>query len=1055
MAKNIFELFGEIGVKNGKAIAAIDETVNSAQRASISLGKKFSTVGKSFEKIGGKMQKVGKAATIGITTGLVGIGTSMAKTAFKFLQLKEDAKVGFEALLGGADKAKKMMDDLYKYALKTPFPYDSYLTTGKTLVAMGVEAKNVVPYLDAVTNAAIATGKGKEGLENLSGALGKMVAKGKISLETIQQFTEAGIPVVKILANELHTTDDAIYKMMSQGKLLTKDTLPKLIKGMQEGTNGAEGMTAAYGALAEEVKGTLRGSLDSLHSAWRNISIKMLDAEHAYPAITKMIRNITALILQIPPIFEKWSVLITPTIDKINKKLEAFNKKLQDILSSKDAEAKLDAIRKKIVFFLTLGPKMYALGTAIKVAGKALSWYGDQVTNNTKIYKLLSGNIKSLKERYLDFAKTINTIRNNLSSAFADIKAGFLELGKAIKVTLEPITNGINKLKALLMPFFEKLKQKIIELLDVLKGYIEQFISYIHDKLSKVISAIVNAFNTVKDKIIGAFEAIKSAVIRAKDVIVRHAIAIKDKILDMIPEGFKNVVARFRAGVTKMIDKLAEFGVVALGKAQDRFHRFSEHTKKAFGLFGSGISKATQGIGKFVKSGALIGGVAVAGVLMLAKSGINIEAETNKILTMFKNFLLQLPQQITTMVPQIINALMSLTSNIPILVNGLVSAIVAIVNALPTLLPVLLTAIQSLITALIPAVISLLPLVLQVGIQLFMGLVQAVSKILPSLMAKLPQIITTLVNFVQENLPAVLTLAVQLFTQIIEGLAKFMPVFAEKLPGIINIILNIITQNLPTILTSAVNMFLQIVVALIKMIPVLAAKLPEIISTIKRVLKTNWPTIKKAGKDIFMQLVKAIPEIVSAMFRSAGNIVTGLINGVKSKFGELGSIGREMGSKLVKAFKRRVDEHSPSRVFAKSGVNIVKGLVNGISDNLSQVGKASIAMADRVIEPMKTVAGDVKDELGDIFDGDSKTLKLQKQVTSQSLVSSKLETPQLQQLREDAKSQTIIIGLLEMLLTAVREGKTITFDPNSLANHLQKPLDKAFGVQNKLKERNL
>jgi hypothetical protein len=90
-----------------------------------------------------------------------------------------------------------------------------------------------------------------------------MSSKGKISLEELNTFLESGVLAVKILGMLLKKTEEQIYDMMSSGELVTSKYQLALIKGMNEGTDGVNGATAAYGGLAIEMKNTLSGELDT------------------------------------------------------------------------------------------------------------------------------------------------------------------------------------------------------------------------------------------------------------------------------------------------------------------------------------------------------------------------------------------------------------------------------------------------------------------------------------------------------------------------------------------------------------------------------------------------------------------------------------------------------------------------------------------------------------------------------------------------------------------------------------------------------------------------
>lgn len=290
------------------------------------LGKVSSKLGSASEGF----SNIGRSLAP-ITAGVVALGVKTGKTSIDFLSLKENAQAAFTQLLGSGDKATKMMDDLYSFAKTTPFKYDTYLKSAQSLMAMGTSAKDVIPYLEGITNAAIGTGKGTEGVEQLTTAFSKMSSRGKISLEELNMVMEAGVPATKILANQYGVTTDEMYNMISSGELMASDVLPKLVQGMNEGTNGAAGMTAAYGGMAEAYKNTLSGSIDSMTSRFRNMSIQMWDAENAYPALIKVIQSFTNTLDLMPMVFQSVADAAAPALESIANGLDRFTAYMKEL----------------------------------------------------------------------------------------------------------------------------------------------------------------------------------------------------------------------------------------------------------------------------------------------------------------------------------------------------------------------------------------------------------------------------------------------------------------------------------------------------------------------------------------------------------------------------------------------------------------------------------------------------------------------------------------------------------------------------------------------------
>ncbi len=368
MAEEVLSLVARVSLDDNNFKNGLKNVQSQAKNLTNNLKDVFSGIGNTLKNIGDTMSSWGKTISIGITAPITALGVATAKTSIDFLKLKENTRTAFKVLLGSAEEAEKMLNDLYTFAKTTPFSYDTYLQAGKQLVAMGVAAKDTIPYLDGITNAAIATGAGQEGITTLSEAIGRMSSKGKIQLEELNRMIELGVPAVKILGNAYGVTEQEIYDMMSSSELLANEALPKLLDGMNNGTNGVNGMTAAYGGLAGEMKGTLAGALDSLRSKFRNMSVEMWNSEEAYPVLQEVIRSFTKTLEVLPKVFVSLTKAVVPVLTVVNEKLQAFGEYLDNANPKQ-----LEAIGKAILSLAAAEPVLIVIGKLTSALGSLFS----------------------------------------------------------------------------------------------------------------------------------------------------------------------------------------------------------------------------------------------------------------------------------------------------------------------------------------------------------------------------------------------------------------------------------------------------------------------------------------------------------------------------------------------------------------------------------------------------------------------------------------------------------------------------------------------------------
>lgn len=219
---------------------------------------------------------VGMVKTYAGAMGMLSAG-ALGATGMGRLSAIENANVSLEVMMGNAKRASSFLDDVLAFARTTPFAFPDLAETSRNLIAFGMESKKVVPTLKAIGDAAAGTGKGAEGLRQISGAFGDMQISSTLSLEPVRRLESAGVPALKILANAAGVSADDFAKSISKGMIDSQESIDTLVKGMQKGTKGVAGETAAMAGLMERMKSTWVGSVDSLKSSISSTSAKIME----------------------------------------------------------------------------------------------------------------------------------------------------------------------------------------------------------------------------------------------------------------------------------------------------------------------------------------------------------------------------------------------------------------------------------------------------------------------------------------------------------------------------------------------------------------------------------------------------------------------------------------------------------------------------------------------------------------------------------------------------------------------------------------------------------
>lgn len=253
--------------KMGGEFSDLDAAMDDSSSKAESWGSRFSNMLKPLGKLGG------------IAVGLAGINSvaGTLQAGFEKVTSIEDTTASLEVLMGSAEDAQNVMQQLEESNQNTPYSFDAWAGAGKNLIAFGVEADKTAGIVTALGEAASASGKGEEALNSMSDAFGKAAASGKISMDTINSLSQGGVQGLTILANEFDVTTEEMQKMISSGQVSAEEGIDALTKGIREGSEGIAGDVASMSGVMGEMAETTSGRLTNMKSAFNNAAKSVLE----------------------------------------------------------------------------------------------------------------------------------------------------------------------------------------------------------------------------------------------------------------------------------------------------------------------------------------------------------------------------------------------------------------------------------------------------------------------------------------------------------------------------------------------------------------------------------------------------------------------------------------------------------------------------------------------------------------------------------------------------------------------------------------------------------
>ncbi len=206
----------------------LGRSMDQANRSSRTFGRSFAAAGVA----------VGRAA-VGATAALGAMGAAGTVMGVRTAASLQQARIGFETLLGSAVLADKFLKQMTGFAARTPFRVEEIIQYSRALLGAGKAAKEVVPTLTAWGDAAGALGLNQEQFGRAMMAVTQIMNKGKVQSEELLQISEAGLPIWPLLAKAMGKPIPVLQAMMKEGKLLSADVLPRLEAQMGKDYGGA------------------------------------------------------------------------------------------------------------------------------------------------------------------------------------------------------------------------------------------------------------------------------------------------------------------------------------------------------------------------------------------------------------------------------------------------------------------------------------------------------------------------------------------------------------------------------------------------------------------------------------------------------------------------------------------------------------------------------------------------------------------------------------------------------------------------------------------------
>ncbi|WP_179863931.1 tape measure protein [Bacillus cereus] len=669
------------------------------------------------------VKSIVKGATIltGITSTIDLLGR-----AIKRVDIIDTATKSLEVLTGSSEKAKLVINDVIDAIEGTPIALNDVALGAKKMVAAGMEAEKIKPVFTAIADAAYGVGDGAESIDQITDAFASMQSAGTVYADDINRLVDAGIPAWQMLANQTGKSVAEIKDYASKGSLESKEAIDMLVKGIEEGTDGIAGHTAAMAGLAKTAGDTISGS-------WGNMKT----------SIVKIVANIA-------------DVLKGDIIDALKGLTNAF-KAVGAVTASEGfkngllsfvniLKVMISVVGKTIAILKPFAPLLLGIVSAFMtfkaivgvttlvtqgIVGLTIAFNAMKLAMLTNPFTAIIAGAVGLGVALVTLYKTNESFRNAVTSAWeaiSNVFSGSIEKIKSVGSAFQELFTSGDPTQLI-----EKFAGFIPTIIGFLVGGIPQLILTgmslltsisdgmglsIPELIQKIIDIVIGIINTFVAELpkfltigieilMALIDGLIQALPQIIDVIIKIVLTLVDTIIQNLPKiidaGMKILMALID-GIIKILPKLIETAIKLIMKIAETL---------------------IQNLPKIIESGVKILKALIDGIMKI------------------------LPQLIETAIKLIMKIVETLIQNLPKIIEAGIKILKALIEGIIKILPELIATGLKLILTLVGELIKNLPKILEAGVKLIAELIKGIismAKNLGSTITKdiIPQIVNTL-----------------------------------------------------------------------------------------------------------------------------------------------------------------------------------------------------------------------------------------------------------------------------------------------------------------------
>lgn len=209
-----------------------DKTKDKAKKDGNDTASALSKNWKSIGSVGVSALKGIGAAFVSMTAAAGAGIAAVAKMGVEYNAQMQSYQTAFETMLGDAEKAQKLTDNLKTLAAKTPLAMTDLADASQILLAFGSSAGELPDQLKRLGD--VAQGNAQK-LGTMATAFGRIQSNGYASLEEINMMIDQGFNPLNIIAEQTGETMAEVRQRVSDGKVSFEELSEALRIATDEG----------------------------------------------------------------------------------------------------------------------------------------------------------------------------------------------------------------------------------------------------------------------------------------------------------------------------------------------------------------------------------------------------------------------------------------------------------------------------------------------------------------------------------------------------------------------------------------------------------------------------------------------------------------------------------------------------------------------------------------------------------------------------------------------------------------------------------------------------